>query len=202
MTEEHPEEPRPPSDYRLLVPDGWFRILLEPEHRKAAVGALVEQQYRGIDNAPHLKEQTRRELLDRAAEAHRGGGIELYISLQTAGPVGIPASLVVTLAPPPHEGQVPLEALAKAIADDGPVDQDVTIEELPAGRAVRVRTRTVPPADDPSGNPLPVTSVDYHLPVPGTNAFLLLAFSSPLDPIADDMAALFDAVAASLTWTE
>ncbi|MGW0736224.1 hypothetical protein [Streptomyces sp. NPDC002851] len=201
MTAESVEGGGPPSDYRLLVPDDWFRILLEPERRIAAVDALVERQYRGIDNAPHLKDQTRQELLKQSKKAHAKGGIELFVSLQKAGPVGIPASLLVTLAAPEHPGQVPPETLARTLSDDGPIGQQITIEELQAGPAVRVRTRTMPPEDDPSASPLPVTAVDYHIPVPGSSAYLLLAFSTPLDPIADAMAELFDVIAASLTWT-
>ncbi|WP_328770984.1 hypothetical protein [Streptomyces sp. NBC_00286] len=45
-------------------------------------------------------------------------------------------------------------------------------------------------------------SVEYHVPVPGTAAFLLLTFSTPLEPVADAMADLFDAITGSLTWTE
>jgi hypothetical protein len=44
--------------------------------------------------------------------------------------------------------------------------------------------------------------LDYQLPVPGTEAHLLLTFSTPLVEIADAMVELFDAVAASLTWMD
>jgi hypothetical protein len=57
-----------------------------------------------------------------------------------------------------------------------------------------------PAPDDPADTGLPVTSVDWHIPVPGAEAYLLLSFSTPLDPVADLMADLFDAVAHSLTW--
>ncbi|MEF9905648.1 hypothetical protein [Streptomyces sp. P9-A2] len=97
----HTEKTAPPADYRLLLPEGWFRIPLDPEQRDRSVDALVERQFHGIDNAPHLKEELRADLRHRAAEAHRGGGIELYLSLQEAGPFTVPASLLVSLAPAP-----------------------------------------------------------------------------------------------------
>ncbi|MFE4409915.1 hypothetical protein [Streptomyces sp. NPDC056821] len=132
------EETAPPGDYRLLLPEGWFRILLEPEQGDKAIDALVERQFHGIDNAPHLKEELRRDLRHRAAKAHRSGGIELYLSLQEVGPFNIPASLLVTLAPLRHPGPLPLEALAQRIADDG--DGSVSIEDCardpPSGSAV------------------------------------------------------------------
>ncbi|MGW2765222.1 hypothetical protein [Streptomyces sp. NPDC001275] len=195
------EETAPPGDYRLLLPDGWFRILLEPEQRDKAIDALVERQFHGIDNAPHLKEELSRDLGRRAAKAHRSGGIELYLSLQEVGPFTIPASLLVTLAPLRHPEPLPLEALAQRFADNG--EGSVTIEELRSGPAVRVR-RLIPQSSDEEGTEPPHNSltVEYHLPVPGTTAFLLLTFSTPLEAIADAMAELFDAIADSLTWTE
>ncbi|MER5973405.1 hypothetical protein ABT112_27375 [Streptomyces sp. NPDC002055] len=190
----------PPGDYRLLLPNGWFRITLDPERRKAAVDALVDRQFQGMDDAPHIKRMVRSELLGRAKEAYRNGGIELYLSLQTAGPLTIPASLLLTLVTPDRPGGIELEALAQHLFDSGPLDQDVSIEELQAGRAIRVRTRKVPEQNDPGGNTAPVTTVDYHVGVPGSDSFLLLAFSTPLDPLADAMVELFDAVAHSLIW--
>ncbi|MBV9025370.1 MAG: hypothetical protein JO362_16610 [Streptomycetaceae bacterium] len=189
-----------PTDYRLLLPDGWFRIDLSPERRERSVDALVKRQFNGVDDAPHLKRQARDELLGRAIKAYDNGGLELYLSLQQAGPMTIPASLLITFVPPQHPEGVPPEALMKYLTGNGPAGRHITVEELQSGHAVRVRARTVPAADDPTGNTLPTTSVDYHLPIPHSSAYLLLSFSTPLDPIADAMAGLFDAIAASLTW--
>ncbi|WP_445528243.1 hypothetical protein [Streptomyces cyslabdanicus] len=195
------EEAAPPADYRLLLPDGWFRILLEPEQRDKAIEALVERQFDGIDNAPHLKEDLRRDMRRRTAKAYRSGGIELYLSLQEVGPVTIPASLLVTLAPPRHPEPLPLEALAQRFAEEG--EGSVSIEELSSGPAVRVRRLTPQDTDEEGAEPPHNSlSVEYHLPVPGTSAFLLLTFSTPLEAIADAMAGLFDAIAGSFTWTD
>ncbi|HEY5834536.1 hypothetical protein [Streptomyces sp.] len=192
--------PNEPTDYWLMLPDGWFRIDLDSERRAAAVAALVERQFQGLDDAPLLKAQAREELAVRAEEAYRNGGIELYLSLQAAGPLTVPAALLITLVPSQRPGATAPEDLAAYLSEHGPVGQEISVEELPTGRAVRVRTRSVPAPDDPSGNTLPVTSVDYRLPVPGTEAYLLLSFSTPLDPVADAMADLFDAVALSFRW--
>ncbi|MGC9409573.1 hypothetical protein [Streptomyces sp. DZ1-3] len=198
-----------PADYRLLLPDGWFRILLTPDMRNRSVDALVERQFNGIDNAPHLKEELRADLRRRAAKAYRSGGIELYLSLQEAGPFTVPASLLVTLAPLRHAEPLSPQDLARALAAEAEPGEapEVSVEELAAGAAVRVRRRTEQPsADDDMSAETPSApvsvSVEYHVPVPGTAAFLLLTFSTPLEPIADAMAGLFDAIAGSLTWTE
>ncbi|CAL9544998.1 hypothetical protein [Streptomyces sp. enrichment culture] len=82
---------------------------------------------------------------------------------------------------------------------------EIAVEELTAGTAVRVRRLTRQPGGNGPDAPQAAhasVSVEYHLPVPGTTAYLLLTFSTPLEPIADAMAGLFDAIAGSLTWTE
>ncbi|MEU3089408.1 hypothetical protein ACWCQ0_29850 [Streptomyces massasporeus] len=160
----------------------------------------MERQFHGIDNAPHLKDGLRKDLRRRATKAFRSGGIELYLSLQEVGPFTIPASLLVTLAPLRHREALPLEALAQALARDG--ERSVSIEELNSGTAVRVRKLTPQGDDETSESSYNSLSVEYHIPVPGAMAFLLLSFSTPLEPIADAMAELFDAIAGSLTWTE
>ncbi|MEV6792666.1 hypothetical protein AB0M87_11805 [Streptomyces sp. NPDC051320] len=195
-------EPAAPADYRLLLPDGWFRILLEPVERERSATALVERQFQGVDNAPHLKAELLKDLLRRGAKAYRSGGIELYLSLQPVGPFTIPASLLVTLAPLEHPEPLPLDVLAGTLVGGAPAGQEVSIEDLSSGPAVRVRKQTEQPGDDADGRTHYSTSVEYHLPVPHTTAFLLLTFSTPLEPLADAMAGLFDAVADSLCWME
>ncbi|KRV46642.1 hypothetical protein AQ490_12290 [Wenjunlia vitaminophila] len=196
----------PPTDYRLLLPEDWFRIDLEPGRRDRSVRALVDRQFRGLDDAPLVKQRVREEMLAHAEKAYRGGGIELYLGLQSAGPMPLPASLVVTLAAPdPGGAAVPVDAFAEYLKRQGPSEREVTVEDLPAGPSVRARLRTVPTEDAGDavlGNTLPVTSLDYHVPVPRSTAFLLLSFSTPLDALADAMVDLFDAVAGSLRWKE
>ncbi|MDN3268479.1 hypothetical protein [Streptomyces sp. MA15] len=169
-----------PVDYELLLPEGWFRIGIEPASRECSVDALVDRRFSGVDNAPHLKKRLRNELLAQAAAAYHQGGIELYLSMQQAGALTVPASLLVTLLP---SGRTPEAAGASVV-------------ELAAGTALRRRTDAAP--DD--GEALPSVTLDYQVPVPGTETHLLLTFSTPLVQIADAMVELFDAVAGSLRW--
>ncbi|MEU9447137.1 hypothetical protein [Streptomyces sp. NPDC048277] len=200
--------PASPADYRLLLPDGWFRVRIDPEGRERSIDALVDRKFEGIDNAPHLKRQLRDELLAQATAAYRDGGIELYLSLQQAGPLTIPASLLITLLRPAPGAALPdATDLARRLSAD--MDGEATVVELAAGTAVRVRRVTGQPnTPAPAGAPgstdvvLPSVTVDYQLPVPATAAHLLLTFSTPLLQIADAMAELFDAVAGSLTWLD
>ncbi|MFJ9560367.1 hypothetical protein ACIRQQ_10030 [Streptomyces fuscichromogenes] len=181
----------PPSDYGMLVPDGWFRIPLEPDGWKAPVRALAERVFEGQDDAVLLKREFVKAVGARAEEGYENGGVELYVSTTSIGPVPLSSSLLVTVAP--AEEDIRLEAKGRS--------QEVTDVVLPfAGPATMRRTRRVPDAEDPTGNQLPVTVVDYAVRVPNTQAILLLTFSTTLDMFADAMVDLFEAVAKSLHW--
>jgi hypothetical protein len=176
-----------PSDYRLTVPEGWVRVDLHPGVREPALARLVDRQFRGVNNAADLKRQARDQFLRVAQYAYGNGGLELYVSLQTAGGLPLPASLVVTLTPPPDKEtlRVTPDRLAQALADDG---GQVALTQLPAGPAVRVRRRAE------------ATILDVHVIVPESGAYLVLSFSTPLNALADAMLDLFDSIASTLRW--
>lgn len=183
--------------YRLLVPAGWWAIDLDPATRDEHVAALVEQQWRGIDNAPHLKAEARAELGRQAAEA---GGLQLFLSVGTLAGVPLSASLLVSSVPlgaPAELGQ-----LAERNRSAG---RDVDQVQLPAGTALRTAWREASPqlaADDDDGEPMPATTcLDLHLPVPDAPRVLLLQFRTPMEPLADVLVELFDAIAETLRWT-
>jgi hypothetical protein len=176
-----------PTDYQLIVPEGWQRIDLQPGVREPALARVIERQFRGADGTARLKSQAREQLLQIAGHAYRNGGLELYVSLQTAAGFPLPASLVVTLAPPHDNAAVTVtpERLAQALATVG---NQVTLADMAAGRAVRVRRLAE------------VTTLDIHVPVPDSGAYLMLSFSTPLKALADAMVGLFDSIASTLRW--
>lgn len=176
-----------PSDYRLAVPEGWHRIGLEPGAREPSIARLVDRQFRGVDNVPRLKWQAREQLLRVAQHAYGNGGLELYVSLQTAAGLPLPASLVVTLTPPHDDPAVVVapKRLAEVLAGD---DGEVTLTEIPAGPAVRVRRQDAG------------ATLDMHVPVPESGAYLILSFSTPLNALAAPMVGLFDSIASTLRW--
>lgn len=211
MTLTPQSDPMPPADYQLLLPEGWFRVHIDPERRERSVDALVERQFNGIDNAPQIKAQVRQELIDQATKAFDEGGIELYLSLQQAGPLTVPASLLIALGLPPQGGRLPaLDDIAGRLAAEGNDSREVSVVELAAGPALRVREEYTPSRDRPptpetqkeADYALPSVTLDYQVQVPRAQAILLLTFSTPLVQIADAMVDLFDAVAGSLSWTD
>ncbi|MET9729156.1 hypothetical protein ABZZ79_00390 [Streptomyces sp. NPDC006458] len=183
----------PPGDYGLVVPDDWFRIPLEPEEWKRSIRVLVDRVFDGKDDAAALKRAVVRDLRDRAEDGCRNGGVEIYVSTASVGPVPLSASLLVTVVPPGEQLGLVVTGRHRAQVVDDVV--------LPfAGAALRRRTRVVPDAGDTTGNQLPVTTVEYAVGIPGTGASLLLTFSTPLDPFAEELVGLFEAVAKSLHW--
>ena len=103
------------SGYRLVVPDGWFAVDLEPGRMERSVAALVKRQFAGIDNAPHLKAQARQQLLAQTQAAQAAGGLEMFLSLQQVAGVPIAASLVIFLVPPPGPQVVTAADLARSL---------------------------------------------------------------------------------------
>jgi hypothetical protein len=189
----------PPSDYRLAVPDGWQRILLDPDRWSRRIDNLVADCFRGVDDQPHLRRQMADEMKDRAAAAHANGGVEMYLSLAEAGGVPLPAGLVVTVvAPEPGGPALPqLERIGVARGAEG---ADVSMVDLPAGPALRHHYRDLPRENDPTGNKMPVTHLDFELAIPNSPLHLLLSFSTSMDPLADVLVELFDTIASTLQW--
>ena len=162
------------DDYRLTVPAGWFRVGLRPGTRQPALDRLAG-------------EEVYQELQRIMGHARDNGGVDMYISPQTAAGFPLPAALVVTLTPPHGEARavVSPKRLADTLAGEG---AEVSVTGLAAGQAVRVRRRAS------------MTSLDIHVPGPADGGYLMLSFSTPIDELADAMVALFDSIASTLTW--
>jgi hypothetical protein len=182
-----------PGQYRLTLPEGWWAIGLDPARAEADVAALVEHQWRGVDDAPHLKAEARASLLRQAQDAADAGGLQLFLSAGTLGGIPLSASLLVSavpLASPDELSDLAQQGRARA--------RDVTQVDLPAGPALRTLWRQPPGDDDPSG--LFTTCLDLHLAVPGAPRVLVLQFRTPMEPLADVLVEVFDAIAGTLRW--
>ncbi|MER5518691.1 hypothetical protein [Streptomyces sp. NPDC002763] len=190
----------PPSDYRLAVPEGWERIVLDPDRWPYRIEKLVKRGLRRTKAGPRLEAALAERMREQAEAAHANGGVEMYVMNRILGQVPVSAGLVVTvLRPPPGTEAGDLGDVARSLALRGTAE-DVTLVDLPAGPAVRHRYLRRPAADDPDGNKLAVTHLDVHLAVPHSDQRLLLSFSTPMEPLADALVGLFDSVARTLQW--
>ncbi|MER5789971.1 hypothetical protein [Streptomyces sp. NPDC001980] len=200
----------PPSDYRLAVPDGWERIVLDsPERWTHRIDKLVKRGLRRTQATPQLEAALAERMRAQAEAAQANGGVEMYVVNQILGQVPVSAGLVVTvLRPSPGTEPGDLGDIARSLAlrtDAGDTGaDDVTLVDLPAGPAVRHRYLRRPAADDPDGNKLAVAHLDVYLAVPHSGQRLLLSFSTPtappLEPLVEALVTLFDSVARTLQW--
>ena len=181
------------ASYRLAVPQEWFVIDLEPGRRERSVAALVERQFAGVDNAPHLKAHARQETLAKAEAAYAAGGLEMFMSMQQIAGIPIAASLVIFAVPPSATGVVAPEDLAAKLAGE---ERRVTVVDLPAGRSVRMLRRSG--SDDEAAS----ATLEVFAPVPGSGSWLLLSFAAPIGPLVPAMTRLFDAICMTLRWNQ
>ena len=211
-----------PRDFGVLLPPGWTRIRLDGREIPITAG-LVATKVAGLP--PAEREQARqlltRMLHDTLRRAREAGGTDVLISLAESHGVPIAASCLVTYLD--RGDQVPLDGLLAELGAKGGEVTAVEIAGLPAIRRRSViatpmppRPRRAPasgaPASGAAGNgaagngagdePVSsaVTIVDYFLPVPGRPGVLALSFATPIEPLADALVLLFDAIAESLRW--
>jgi hypothetical protein len=175
----------PPHDFTVLLPPGWVRIPLDGREG-ARAAALATAKAAGLAEPQRGEERERllgllKTALRRAREA---GGVDIMISLAERNGVPLAASCLVSYVE--HGDPVPMDMLAVELAREG---GDVRCAEIAGCPAVR-RRHMEPP----------VTRLDYHLPIPGRSGLLTLAFATPLEPLADPLVLLFDAIAESLRW--
>jgi hypothetical protein len=201
-----------PRDFAVLLPPGWTRIRLDGREIPITAG-LVAAKVAGLP--PAEREQARqlltRMLHDTLRRAREVGGTDVLISLAESHGVPIAASCLVTYLD--RGDQVPLDGL---LAELGAKGGEVTAVEIAGSPAIRRRSAIATPmpprprrapASGAAGNgtgdePVSsaVTIVDYFLPVPGRPGVLALSFATPVEPLADALVLLFDAIAESLRW--
>jgi len=179
--------------FGLVTPEDWYRIPLQPRERlEASVNALIKRQFAGVDDQPILRRRTEEQLLDTAGAGVEQGGVVLYLSFLEVGGIPLSASLLVSHLHRRFDG---LDAVA-ALAGSG----EVELTRLPAGRAARLVRRERTKQSRKLGSEFEDTIVEYFVPVPDRDEVLMLTFSTPLEPVADAMVGLFDAVAGTLRW--
>ncbi|MEU8978901.1 hypothetical protein [Streptomyces sp. NPDC048309] len=202
---------QPPQGYNLITPEGWFQIPLNPEERDRSISALAERQFNGLDNAPLLKSEFMRDLQKKARDSYALGGTELYLSTLTIGPVPLASSLLISVPAPDEWPSISdVDEMSEHLADRASQNSshkaeggyELTVVELAvAGRAVRQRRREAADPTAQMGNTLPTTTLTYYVPIPASALWLLMNFSTPVDPLADQIVELFDVVAGTLHWT-
>jgi hypothetical protein len=191
-----------PVGWSLLLPPGWWHIPLD-ERRGQSVKALLDRQLASLprDRVAMLRRELEGELTRLVERAIANGAVEMYLNVDLMRGLPVAASCLATVVPMRVSTALPAAELT-ALMGDQPGDE-VGVLEVAGAPAARVRRREpVTDTDGLSTGELPVTRLQVYVPVPNTPEMLLLSFSTPLDPIADAMVSLFDAIAGSLRWRQ
>jgi hypothetical protein len=191
-----PEQDDVPVDFTLLVPDDWFRIRLgEPDQERdsdALVRRLVAHRPDADSLAPQVRSLVRNACLKALSDPH---AVEVYLSFTRVGGFPVAASLAVGVLPPGmglDEDDVRAR-LRSVWTKRGEVDE----VETETGRVLRLRHSVRSPLGEGEVDNL-VTQ--YAFVVPGSTGCVVLSFGSPLVRLAEEMNAVFDAVAGTLRW--
>lgn len=191
----------------MLLPPGWWHVPLD-ERWHRSITALLDRCLASLprDRVSTLRRELEGELTRRAERAAENGAIDMYLNVDLVHGLPIAASCLVTSVSVGSATTLPAAELAAALGNR-PGDE-VGVLDVAGVQAARVRRReevgdvTVGDTDVPWPEELPVTRLDVYVPMPGRPEMLLLSFSTPMDPIADAMVALFDAIAGSLRWKQ
>lgn len=191
-----------PVGWSLLLPPGWWHVPLD-ERRHRSITALLDRQLASLprDRVATLRRELDGELTRLVERAVENRAVEMYLNIDVMRGLPVAASCLVTLVSVRFGTALSATELA-AMMGDRPGDE-VGVLEVAGTLAARVRRREpVTDTDGLSTGELAVTRLQVYVPVPNTTEILLLSFSTPMDPIADAMVTLFDAIAGSLRWKQ
>jgi hypothetical protein len=172
-------------DYTVILPPGWVRIPLDGRENTRAAALAAAKAAEVAEPQRQAARQKLQQLLRRALrDARSAGGVDILLSLGERNGIPLTASCLISYTE--TRLPVPLEQVMRQLTERG---GDVSEAKIGGRLAVRHRYAEAP-----------VTHVDYHLRVPGHNGLLIFAYATPLEPLADAMATLFDAITETLRW--
>lgn len=179
-----------PRDFTVLLPPGWARIPLDGREAGRAA-ALAAQKTSDLPEPrrSQVRDKLGRMIRGALRDARAAGGIDILLSLAERDGIPLAASCLISYL---DQGQeVPLDMLAAELSGSPAEAGPATVTTLANGSPA-VRRRYA--ADG-------MTKLDFFLPVPGCRTgFLVMAFATPVEPLADALVLLFDAIAQSLRW--
>lgn len=185
-----PEPRAHPRDFAVLLPPGWARIPLDGRE-SARAATLAANKTAGLEEPQRsaVRDKLTRTIRQALQDARSAGGIDVLLSLAERDGIPLAASCLISYLDKGQE--VPLDMLAAEFAaEDDEAGGSVSLTEAGGFPAVRRRY-----TDDG------ITRLDYFLPMPGRpTGFLVMAFGTPMEPLADALVTLFDAIAQSLRW--
>lgn len=192
--------------FRLATPADWTDLDLAPATRRRSADRLVGLLAGPDAGASAVRDEVTSLLLGAAEDAAAHGAFFASLLSDVVEGHPVSASLVVSLRSDAGDGEAgDLDALAEQLRlrpGPGAAAPQTAVVRLPAGPAVRLRSRATARAGGTGGGAgrIEVESLQYFVPVPGGGDLLALSFSTPNLALADSFVELFDAMAESLSW--
>jgi hypothetical protein len=177
----------PPRDFLLMLPPGWVRIPIDGREGARATALATAK----VSSLPEPQRSAVRERLVQLIkvglrQARQAGGVDVLMSLTEWDGTPIAASCLVSYV---DQGTpVPLDMLADDLSAAGGNASLVEIAGRPAVRHLHA---------DP-----PITRLDYMMTMRGKPGLLTFAFSTPMEPLAESLVVLFDAMMETLRWVK
>lgn len=201
-----------PPDFSVRVPESWYELDLDAKGSKARIEQAVDEQVRADPLLASARGAIIERLLGFAADARDKGALACATLWTIIDNVEVAANVMVFSvsrdSPPDLETELSgLEAQLGRRSSVDVGDRFVERVTLPAGAAIRLRVlaeSSVEPASNgrahagEGGGGIVVDTVQHWLPVPDAEHTLLVSGTTPCLAYGDDLAAVFDSIAASL----
>ena len=199
---ERPYWDHPEWDYTLVLPDTWHVWEPDPARREESIAHTVEAWVADDPQLAPAREDLRRRirLMDAEADA-RGSFVSAFFhQLMDGKPVVAFVEVFEGIRNLPDDLDAELAHIAEQRAVEQPShlgQPDVSIVQLPGGRAVRARVLGETERDE-DGSSIVCDLVEYWLPVPGTTGIVILNCQTPSLAYADELVEAFDHIAGTL----
>jgi hypothetical protein len=187
--------------WTLMLPPNWTTLPTEPAAARTAVKGLLARQMAHLprDRVAGARRQLESELRTLLRQAEDAGAKTVHACFALMRGLPVSATCTVTLLEGGVDDPRLLAELATRLAADEAV-VEIDVRPLAGLPAIRRRRRRSMPVE---GTERAVTStgLDWAVPLPDGDGALVLAFGTTTDPVAEQLVALFDAMAGSLQLT-
>lgn len=186
----------------LVLPATWRVLDLDPATRDRYAERVARQIVGSGDRWALYRRWAVKSYRQMAGEASEAGAFFAASYAEKVAGYVVAATLMVFVGMSPVEQP---DELGPALDDVG--KGEVLVDparpvELRVGPAVRSRVRVAAGVPDSGGRTLPVDVTRFFVPVPASDRLMVMAFSTPILPVADALAELFDQVAMTVRWRE
>lgn len=198
-----------PQQFSIGVPGDWLVLPLDVDRqaRDRRIHHLVEKHAGRQDAFAHLRRRVIVRLRKSAAEAVNAGGFLMAMQSRFADGRPMSASAVFSILPLTKDASgnvlTDAELMAAFLADNEKANvMEHSVQDLPIGRAARIRRPTNTGVHGNDGREVVSETVQYYVPLPDLNSTVALVFSTPILPLVDAYIELFDTMAKTAKWVE